>query len=174
GTTSGKWYGGRLNDAGVPRATIADGTPKRDALVSYEGNHYHIDDKVEGEAATHQSGIYAPKEAASGIKGSISVYANFYMGSANDKVMARIGDGEWKSMKRVNEFDPTFVAERVAWDRAETIWEGRKPGEPNISNHLWRINVANKNLQPGVHTIEVKATDMFGRTFTETAPITIR
>ena len=174
GTTSGNWYSGRFNDQGVPISMMADGTPKGYALVSFDGNQYQIDYKVVGEPATHQIGIYAPKVAAAGIKGSISVYANFYMGSANDKVMARIGDGEWKPMKRVNEFDPTFVAERVAWDRAETIWEGRKPGEPNISNHLWRINVANKNLQPGVHTIEVKATDMFGRTFTETAPITIR
>lgn len=173
GTMSGNWYSGRLNDAGVPVAMMADGTPKGYALVSFDGNQYRIDYKVVGEPATHQIGIYAPKVAAAGIKGSISIYANFYIGSANDTVMVRIGDGEWKRMKRVNEFDPTFVAERVAWDRTETIWEGRKPGEPSISNHLWRINVANKDLQPGVHTIEVKATDMFGQTFTGTSSLTV-
>ena len=174
GTTSGNWYSGRFNEAGVPVSMMADGTPKGYALVRFDGNQYQIDYKVVGKPATHQIGIYAPKVAAAGIKGSISIYANFYMGSANDTVMVRIGDGEWKPMKRVNEFDPTFVAERVAWDQTDTIWEGRKPGEPSVSTHLWRINVANKNLQPGVHTIEVKATDMFGQTFTETSSVVVR
>lgn len=174
GTMSGNWYSGRINEAGVPTAMMADGTPKGYALVSFDGNQYQIDYKVVGQPAAHQVGVYAPKVAASGIKGSISIYANFYMGSANDTVMARIGNGNWKPMKRVDEFDPLLVAERVAWDWAETVWEGRKPGEPSVSSHLWRIDVANKNLQPGVHTIEVSATDMFGQSFTETSTLTVR
>jgi hypothetical protein len=34
------------------------------------------------------------------------------------------------------------------------------------STHLWRGSIPTK-LEPGVHTFEVKATDMFGRTFIE-------
>lgn len=174
GTTSGNWYSGRFNEAGVPVAMMADGTPKGYALVSFDGNQYQIDYKVAGKPAAHQIGIFAPKVTAAGIRGSISIYANFYMGRATDTVQVRIGDGKWTTMKRVEEYDPTFVAERIAWDRTETVWEGRKPGEPAISNHLWKLNVANRKLKPGTHTIEVRATDMFGRTFTEKTSLTVR
>lgn len=174
GTTSGNWYSGRFNEDGVPASMMADGTPKGYALVRFDGNQYQIDYKVAGKPADHQIGIYAPKVTAAGIKGSISIYANFYMGTANDTVMVRIGNDDWKAMKRVEEYDPTFIAERVAWDQTEEIWEGRKPGDPGISNHLWKLNIANGKLKPGVHTIEVKATDMFGQTFIEKAAITVR
>src|SRR5690606_19907892 len=129
------WYSGRYNEAGIPVSMMSDGTPKGYALVTFEGNRYTLDYKVAGKPASHQIGIYAPKVAAAGIKGSISIYANFYTGRAGDTVQVQIGDGEWQTMARVDEYDPTFVAERVAWDQAETIWEGRKPGDPAISNH---------------------------------------
>lgn len=174
GTTSGNWYSGRFNEAGVPISTMADGTPKGYSLISFEGNQYKIDYKVVGKPADHQIGIYAPKVTTSGSKGSLSIYANFYMGSANDRVMARVGNADWKPMNRVEEFDPSFVAERVAWDMTESFWDGRKPGEPSISSHLWRINIANKKLTPGTHTIEVKATDIFGQTFTEKTSIRVK
>lgn len=167
GTTSGNWYSGRMNEAGVPESMMSDGTPKGYALVSFDGNQYQIDYKVVGKPASHQIGVYVPKVTAAGIKGAISIYANFYMGSEKDVVEFRIGNGKWKPMSRVNELDPTFVAKRVAWDMTEELWDGRKPGNPAISTHLWKVNVANSKLKKGVHTIEVKGTDMFGRTFTE-------
>ena len=52
------------------------------------------------------------------------------------------------------------------WDFTEEVLAGRRPGNPQESTHLWRANIPN-NLKPGTHTIEVKATDMFGRTFTQ-------
>jgi len=173
GTTSGNWYSGRINDAGVPVSMMADGTPKGYSFISFDGNDYTIDYKVVGEPEEHQIGIYAPKVTAAGIKGAISIYANFYMGKDGDEVMVRIGDGEWKPMNRVEEYDPTFVAERVLWDLTEEVLEGRKPGNPGISNHLWKFNLSNNKLTKGVYPIEVRATDMFGRTFTEKSSIRV-
>lgn len=173
GTTSGNWYSGRINEAGVPVSMMADGTPKGYSFISFDGNDYTIDYKVVGEPEEHQIGIYAPKVTAAGIKGAISIYANFYMGKDGDEVMVRIGDGEWKPMNRVEEYDPTFVAERVLWDLTEEVLEGRKPGNPGISNHLWKFNLPNNKLTKGVYPIEVRATDMFGRTFTEKSLIRV-
>ena len=167
GTTSGNWYSGRLNEEGIPVSMMADGTPKGYSFISFKGNQYKIDYKVVGEPAEHQIGIYTPKVTTSGIKGSISIYANFYIGSEHDKVMIRIGNEEWKPMKRVEKYDPTFIAERVMWDLSDKLIPGRKPGNPSISNHLWEFKVKNRNLKKGIHSIEVKATDMFGRDFIE-------
>lgn len=173
GTTSGNWYSGRLNEQGVPVSMMSDGTPKGYSFITFDGNQYVIDYKVAGKPADHQIGIYSPKVTAAGIKGSTSIYANFYIGSERDKVMLRIAEGEWKSMKRVDEYDPTFVAERVAWDMTDEIIEGRKPGNPGISKHLWKLNIPNRSLKPGIHEIQVKATDMFGRTFIEKTSIKV-
>lgn len=173
GTMSGNWYSGRLNEDGVPVSMMSDGTPKGYGFINFDGNEYVIDYKVVGEPATHQIGIYAPKVTAAGIKGAISIYANFYMGGKDDEVMIRVGDGDWKRMNRVEEYDPTFIAERLLWDLTEEVLEGRKPGNPAISNHLWKYNLSNSNLEEGIYPIEVKATDMFGRTFTEKSSIRV-
>lgn len=173
GTTSGNWYSGRLNQDGVPESMMADGTPKGYSFITFDGNQYTIDYKVAGKSADHQIGIYAPKVTAAGIKGTTSIYANFYIGSENDQVMIRFADGDWQSMRRVEEYDPTFLAERVAWDMTDELIAGRKPGNPRISEHLWKFNLRNNNLQKGTHSFEVKATDMFGRSFTEKGSIRV-
>lgn len=46
------------------------------------------------------------------------------------------------------------------------LLEGRRPSNPITSTYLWRGRVAT-NLPVGEHTIEVKATDMFGRYFVQ-------
>lgn len=173
GTTSGNWYSGRLNDQGVPVSMMSDGTPKGYSFITFDGNQYTIDYKVAGEPEEHQIGIYAPKVTAAGIKGTTSIYANFYIGSEKDEVKIRLGDGDWLPMRRVEEYDPTFIAERVAWDMTDELIEGRKPGNPSISNHLWRFNVRNNTLQEGTLEFEIKATDMFGRTFTDKGSIRV-
>src|SRR5690606_28022614 len=117
--------------------------------------------------------IYAPRVTPAGIHGAIRITANYYMGKDGDAAMARMGDGEWKQMNRVDEYDPTFVAERVLWDLTVDDWEGTKPGKPGISNHLWKFNLSNNKLTKGVYPIEVRATDMFGRTFTEKSSIRV-
>ena len=164
GTTSGNWYSGRLNEQGVPVSMMADGTPKGYSFLRFDGNQYSIDYKVVGKPKEHQIGIYAPKVTAAGIRGSVSVYANFYMGKKGDEVLMRLNEGEWMPMKQVSEFDPTFVAELVSWDKSEAVIPGRKPTDPGVSSHLWRKNIPNAQLKPGTYTIEVKATDMFGKT----------
>lgn len=165
GTTSGDWYSGKLDENGVPDSTMRDGTPKGYAFIKFDGNQYTIDYKVAGESKDYQIKIFAPKVVAKGRNTQAGIYANFFMGSQDDKVLYRIDGGEWKEMQKVEEFDPSYSLKVSEWDITEELMPGRRSSNPVISTHLWRGKIPTK-LEVGEHKIEVKATDMFGRTFT--------
>ena len=167
GTPCGNWHSGEFTSKGVPESTMADGTPRGYAFLRIRGNQYVIDYKAAEKPLEHQIRIYAPKvvPAASRRSGG-TLYANFYMGHKESKVEYRIGNGEWKPMTHSVEADPYFLHLHHRWDHAESLMAGRRPGGPTNSTHLWKVSIPS-NLPEGPHTIEVRATDMFGRTFTE-------
>jgi hypothetical protein len=166
GTTSGDWYSGRLDKEGVPESTMRDGTPKGYAFLRFEGNRYVIDYKAAGLPQEHQIELFAPKVVAQGLNTSAGIFANFFMGSRQDTVLYRVDGGEWKPMSHQEDYDPAFLGKLHEWDYAEELVAGRRPSNAVRSTHLWRGSIPTK-LEVGEHTIEVKATDMFGRTFTQ-------
>lgn len=166
GTTSGNWYSGELNEIGVPISTMSDGTPKGYAFINFKGNQYSVDYKVAGKTKDYQIDIYAPKVIEKDKKTSAGIYANFFMGGENDEVLFRIDNGKWKKMEQVLENDPNFLSILHKWDNTETLLTGKRPSVAAECKHLWRAAVPFK-LENGEHTIEVKATDMFGKTYTQ-------
>lgn len=168
GTTSGDWYSGKLNRNGVPMSTMRDGTPKGYAFLHFDDNQYNIEYKVAGKPKDFQIEIFVPKVVAQGKGTRAGIYANFFIGSKTDSVLYRIDNGEWQPMTYVEDFDPTYVASVYEWDTATELMTGRRSSNPIISNHLWRGSIPTK-LEIGVHNIEIKATDMFGNTYTETS-----
>ncbi|GIZ07561.1 calcineurin-like phosphoesterase family protein [Flavobacterium sp. UMI-01] len=164
GTTSGDWYSGKLNENGVPVATMRDGTPKGYAFIHFKGNTYTIDYKVATKPKEYQMEIFAPKVVAKGRRTQAGIYANFFMGTSKDTVMCRIDGGKWQAMTYVKEHDPSYVNLVNEWDTTTELMPGRRSSNPIISNHLWQIAIPTK-LDVGTHTIEVKATDMFGKEF---------
>ncbi|MCC9168426.1 calcineurin-like phosphoesterase C-terminal domain-containing protein [Pontibacter harenae] len=179
GTTSGDWYSGKLDANGVPVSTMRDGTPKGYAFINFKGNEYMIDYKVAGRPKDYQIQVFAPKVVAHGRNTSAGIFANFFMGSEQDEVLYRIDGGKWIKMVYQKDYDPDFVHSLQEWDYADELMPGRRPSNAAQSTHLWRGNIPTK-LELGEHTIEVKATDMFGRTFTQKssyriqAPITVQ
>ncbi|MDT0644523.1 calcineurin-like phosphoesterase family protein [Zunongwangia sp. F363] len=165
GTTSGDWYSGKLDEEGVPVSTMRDGTPKGYAFIHFNGNEYDVNYKVAGEEKDYQIKIFAPKVVAKDQGTQAGIFANFFMGNKNDKVMYRIDEGEWKEMNYVGEEDPSYVAMVYEWDLADELMPGRRSSNPINSKHLWRGSIPTR-LEAGEHTIEVKATDMYGKTFT--------
>jgi hypothetical protein len=166
GTTSGDWYSGKLDDDGVPFATMRDGTPKGYAIISFEGNQYQIRYKVAGKPADYQMEIFAPKVVANNRGTKAGIYVNFFMGGENDEVLYRIDDGDWKPMKYLEDYDPSYVRDVMEWDLSEELMPGRRSSNPMKSSHLWRAGIP-VNLGEGEHIIEVKATDMYGNSFTQ-------
>ncbi len=173
GTTSGDWYSGELNEQGIPVSTMRDGTPKGYGKLQIKGNQYVLDYKVAGKPASHQINIYSPKVVSKDQRTSAGIFANFFLGTENDAIHYRVDAGDWKPMEKVNNPDPLFMEKLMRFDLTETLLNGRRPSNPESCTHLWRGNVPT-NLPTGQHTIEVKATDMFGREYTQTGTYTIQ
>lgn len=165
GTTSGDWYSGAFNKAGVPVSTMRDGTPKGYAFIHFKGNAYTIDYKVAGENPDYQIALYAPKAFKSQKPASARVYANFFMGYKDSEVEIRFDNkGNWKKMQFVSSADPNYIASMVEWDKSETLTGNRRPSIPEESTHLWEFPFP-KNLKQGKHLFEVRAKDLYGRTY---------
>ena len=173
GTTSGDWYSGAFNEKGVPVSTMRDGTPKGYAFIHFKGNTYTIDYKVVGKPADYQLTLYAPKNFIGKRPGSATVYANFFMGHKDSEVEIRFDKGKWKKMKFAESFDPNYIASMVQWDLSDTLLGNRRPSIPTESTHLWE-SAFPKGLEPGVHSFEVKAKDMYGKTFTATQTFNVK
>lgn len=167
GTTSGDWYSGEYNAQGVPSSTMRDGTPRGYALLRITDNQYAIDYKVAGESADYQMEVFHPKVVNGNRNIGGGIVTNFFMGRKGDKVEYRINDGKWADMSYLEAQDPAYVTLWNRWNLTEELIPGRRPSNPVTSTHLWQGNIPSKNLEAGEHTIEVRATDMFGRTFTQ-------
>lgn len=161
GTTSGDWYSGTLNDQGIPVSTMRDGTPKGYAFIQFKGNDYQIRYKAVGKDKDYQIDIFNPKVVAKGRRSRAGIFANFFMGSEQDSVVYRIDNGEWKKMKYVEQQDPSYEAELYRWDTSDSLIPGRRASNAIESKHLWWGEIAT-DLSEGEHTIEVRATDMYG------------
>ena len=117
--------------------------------------------------------IYSPKVIPFGDRTSAGIYANFFMGTKDDRVEYRIGGGEWKKMNYVEDVDPSYMALLYRWDTTDNLMAGRRPSNGVESTHLWRGGFPS-DLELGEHTIEVRATDMFGRQFTQTKTVRVQ
>src|SRR5690606_32706445 len=140
-TTSGDWYSGELNGQGVPPSTMRDGTPKGYAFLNISDNQYTIDYKVAGASKDFQIKLFHPKVVAQGRGTSSGIYANFFMGTKDDKVGCRIEGGAWHARHYIEAPDPAFVELLYRRDAADELMPGRRPSNSVNSTHLWRGNI---------------------------------
>ncbi|GLB52388.1 hypothetical protein NBRC110019_14280 [Neptunitalea chrysea] len=165
GTTSGDWYSGKIGADGTPISVMRDGTPKGYAFIHFNGNMYDTSYKVAGKDASFQMQVYAPKVVAKDKSTSARIFVNFFMGSEGDTVEFKIDNGEWKTMFYIEKEDPSYQELVREWDTITTLMPGRRSSNPIPCEHLWAAKMLTK-LEKGEHTIEIKATDMFGKTYT--------
>lgn len=166
GTTSGDWYSGELKDNGTPSSTMRDGTPKGYAFLNLKGNQYSIDYKVAGKGMSYQMDVFVPKVVEKRKSTSAGIFVNFFMGAQGDKVVYAIDGGKWTNMTYMETMDPKFLSTLFKFDLSDQLLSGRRPSNAETSTHLWRGNLPS-NLAAGKHEIEVKATDRYGRTFSQ-------
>lgn len=173
GTASGDFYSGLSDKNGTPISTMRDGTPKGYGFIHFKGNQYVIDYKVAGKDASEQMRITVPEKLTKNSDSIAEVYVNFYTGAKDNKVQYRIDNGDWKPMEQRFEFDPFYLAEVAEWKRiTDKTKKARRPSNPAKSTHLWK-GILPSDLSPGTHAIEVKAVDVFGRSFSQRSSYTI-
>jgi hypothetical protein len=161
----GSWWQGAPDERGLPHATMADGAPNGYSLITFDGREYTLDYRAAGRPADYQMQIRAPESVSADRVGETEVLVNVFSGSERSTVEMRVGaSGEWQTMEHTVVEDPEY---RRTYDRekglAEKPW--RDPAEPRKSTHLWRAALPS-GLEPGIHAVEVRTTDMHGRTFT--------
>jgi hypothetical protein len=163
-TVSGSWWSGAPDARGIPHTMMADGGPNGYSIISFDGSKYAIDYKVGRRPASYQMNIEAPEEVATEKLASTEIFVNVFNGSPKSTVEMRVGDeGEWQRLARRVMIDPAY--QRV-FDAEDAIpdhpW--RKLPKPQPSTHLWRGTLPN-GLSAGIHLIQVRTTDMHGRSF---------
>jgi len=159
GAACGAFWSGVKDAAGIPAATMADGTPNGYAVLTVKmGGAYALAWHNARDPEDTQIGLHAPKVLRHGAYPAWGVYANVYMGDADSRVEYRIDDGAWKPMRRVLQPDPALLAENARDDEADVLRGYDRSPEAKASPHLWR-GALPTDLAEGGHVIEVRAFD---------------
>lgn len=181
-TVSGSWWQGQKNELGIPHTTMRDGAPNGYSFITFDGTDYTFDYKAAGYPEDRQMHIHTPEEISSAEAIQTEVVVNVYAGSERSTVEMRFGDeGDWIALERAERPDPYFLEarEREAQDMAAYEAKGEKlpyrslPGPRENVPHIW-VGTLPANPQPGIHTIHVRTTDMFGRTFEDQRAIAVK
>lgn len=164
GATCGAFWSGAPDEAGIPDATMADGTPNGYARlrVMKSGDYtlawHPARLGTGGTARTQAMHLHAPRVLRRGAYPAWGVYANIYMGDADTRVEYRVGSGEWRPMRRVEQPDPTLLAENARDDASDVLRGFDRSPEAKPSSHLWR-GALPTDLGAGEHRVQVRAFD---------------
>ena len=158
GATCGAFWSGVEDAAGIPDATMADGTPNGYATLAVERGDYRLGFHPARDPADTQIGLHAPKVLRQRAYPAFGVYANVYMGADDSRVEYRIDGGEWRPMAKVLQPDPRLLAENARDDAADALRGYDRSPEAVPSHHLWRGTLPT-DLAVGEHGIEVRFLD---------------
>ena len=158
GAACGAFWSGAKDAAGIPDATMSDGTPNGYATLTVKpGGDYELAWHVARARDDDRIALHAPQVLRRGAYPAYGVYANVYMGSESSVVEYRIDEGAWKPMTHVLASDPSLIAENIRDDQADALRGYDRSPEAAPSTHLWR-GVLATDLAVGEHRVEVRAT----------------
>jgi hypothetical protein len=173
GTACGSWWGGALDEYGIPSTPMRDGVPNGYTFLNVRGAEYSLEYKVARRPADFTMAIHAPEDVATSATSQTEVVVNVFAGSEKSTVEMKVGDGAaWVPMKRFTGKDPFYVAAKKM-ERPEKPAVGHNLPEPMDTDHLWKANLPG-DLDPGTHTIRVRHVDMFGKTHTAARVFEVR
>lgn len=166
-TVCGSWWSGAADERGIPHTTMADGAPNGYSIISFDGTDYRLDFKGAGRPADYQMEISCPEAVAAAELANTFCHVNVFNGTERTRVEMQIaGSADWLPMEQVREADPKYQA---TFDREAELLKGspdafRKLPTPKKSSHLWKAPLP-ANIAPGLHQINVRATDHWGRVY---------
>jgi hypothetical protein len=172
-TVSGSWWSGEPDENGIPHSTGRDGAPNGHTIINFDGTQAVIDFKAARRPADYQMNVIAPEQVARNSDKTELVYVNVFNGSEKSKVQIRVGsDGDWITLKKVFELDPSYVALKESEKGREKSLLNRPLSAPVNSYHLWKFDLP-QIPQLGVHRLWVRTEDMYGRTFNASRTIRV-
>src|SRR5690606_28378123 len=163
GAACGAFWSGVKDEAGIPDATMADGTPNGYATLRIEAGDYRLawhparlprDDA----AMTGAMALHAPAVLRRGAYPAWAVYATVFLGTPDPVAEYRVAGDDWAPMRRVERPDPRLLAENVRDDEAPALRAYDRSPEATPSTHLWR-GALPTDLAIGEHVIEVRVND---------------
>jgi len=159
GAACGAFWSGVRDEAGIPDATMADGTPNGYAvLVVGASGRYRLAWHGARDPLDVQIGVSAPRVLRQGAYPAWGVYANVYMGTDDSVVEYRVDGGEWMPMRKVLQPDPRLLAENVRDDLADHLRGYDRSPEATPSRHLWR-GALPTGFAVGEHHVDVRHFD---------------
>ena len=162
-TVSGSWWSGAPDERGIPHTICKDGTPNGYSIISFDGAEYRLDYKAAGRPADYQMQIDAPEVVAIADVAETMITANVFNGLPTSVIEMRIGSGDWVRMASTLRPDPTY--KRIYdFELSVTQKPWLKLPSPGNSSHLWEAMLP-EGIAPGSHLIEVRASDVFGKTY---------
>ncbi len=173
-TVSGSWWTGAPNERRIPQTVMGDGAPNGYSIITFDGAKYDLRFKAAGHPDDYQMDFFLPEEVTQAAIGETRAFVNVFNGTARSTVEMRVDDASpWQRMTKVVQVDPRVQA---IWDAEQAVIEEFREhpsdaplpwiplAEPKPSAHLWRGRLP-ANLEVGTHVLQVRTTDMHGRTW---------
>jgi hypothetical protein len=188
GTACGSWWGGDFDELGIPMTPMADGGPNNYSFITFDGAKYDVDFRVPRRSRDYQMNVWLPERTPSAETAKTEVIANVFGGSSKSRVeMCVDGAKPWTPMSPFTGKDPylaqavgrhqDFVAKLAEIKGVKEVDKSfesqayrdfhmalRKLSGPSDTGHLWKAHLP-EGLAPGSHSLAVRTTDMFGRTY---------
>jgi hypothetical protein len=163
GAVCGGWWMGTPEPfSDTPHSMMYDGVPGGYTVLALDGNNYSMKYKAFGKPDDFQMTISAPDEVRIEQLSETEVTVNVFAASERATVKMNIDGKSWFSMALFTGPDPCFV-KMSQWEEANNIYRHSWSKKPQ-QQLLWKATLP-ENLAKGLHIINIKATDMFGRTF---------
>jgi len=158
GTVCGSWWSGPKDIRGVPVADMADGAPNGYHIFHFNGNSFTEKYKAASLDHDFQMRILSPSSRFG--KDTIPkerIIVNIFDGSSRSRVECQLDDLPTTMMQRVAMNDPFIENPLREHKEAFKNWV-----RPLLSHHIWTSPLP-PNLNPGIHTLTVRNTDLFGQ-----------
>lgn len=161
-TVCGSWWHGRMDERGIPHATMSDGGPNGYTVMEFDGAKYSLTLRPASRPADHQMLIHAPESVSVTDLASTVVLANVFAASELATCSMRVDDSEtWSTMQQITVTDPAFVAEKAReQEHVERNWTDLP--KPHPTPHMWR-GMLPVDLKPGTHMIQIKIAEPDGK-----------
>jgi len=172
GAACGSWWKGAKDERGIPVSYQRDGAPNGYMLFKFKGNQFSEQYISVGREVENQMNIsFLSRRRWLSVEGILTdlpegiitapelsstyVVANIFSGSKDSLVQCKVDDRPLVKMQKNNHIADPY-ANRLLGPIDDRL-------KPTSSTHIW-IAPLPKDLEPGIHRLVVRTSDVYGQT----------